>query len=168
MAAWHMNISRIAALAVMASFLASLAGCRDDVRRVRIAGETFTMELALTDEQITRGMGGRDSFPEGGGMMFVFAEADHRGFWMKDCLIDIDLIFIDSRGIVTAVHRMPAEPPRQEGETQREYENRLPLYHSYYPAQFAIELPAGSIDRLGVKPEDRIQMDLEGLKALVQ
>lgn len=167
MAAWHMNISRIVALMSLASLLV-LAGCRDDVRRVRIADETFTMELAITEEQTVRGMGGRDSFPEGGGMMFVFAEADHRAFWMKDCLIDIDLIFIDSRGIVTAVHRMPAEPPQQEGETQQQYDNRLPLYHSYYPAQFAIELPAGSIDRLGVKPEDRIQMDLEGLKAMVQ
>jgi uncharacterized protein len=164
MAAWIMNITRGAALIA----IVLLAGCRDDVRRVTIAGETFTMELAITEEETTRGMGGRDSFPEGGGMLFVFDRAEPRAFWMKDCLIDIDLIFVDSRGIVTAVHRMPAEPPQQPNEPMWQYERRLPLYRSHYPAQFAIELPAGSIDRLGVKPEDRVQMNLEGLKALVQ
>lgn len=165
MAGWMINLTRLTV--VMGLLL--LVGCRDDdVRRVRIGGEAFTMELALTDEQITRGMGGRDRFPEGGGMLFVFDRAELRTFWMKDCIIDIDVIFIDSRGLVTAVHRMTAEPPQGPDEPNWIYEARLRSYHSRYPAQFAIELPAGSIDRLGVKVEDRIEMDLEGLKALVQ
>lgn len=164
MVAWLIKNSRLIALTA----LVLLTGCRDDAHKIAISGESFVMELAITHEEIIRGMGGRDRFPEDGGMLFVFPNAEHRGFWMKDCLIDIDLIFLDSRGIVTAVHRMPAEPLQGEHETLAEYEARLPFYRSRYPAQFAVELPAGSIDRLGVKVEDRVQMDLERLKALVR
>lgn len=169
MAAWFVNHARMLCVLVMVTgALGAVSGCRDDVNVIRVAGERFTMELALTEEQITRGMGGRESFPDDGGMLFVFDRAEVRQFWMKNCLIDIDVIFVDGRGIVTATHEMKAEPLQQEGESLHAYEQRLKLYSSRTPAQFAIELEAGSIERLGVKPEDRVQLDLEGLKALVQ
>lgn len=101
-------------------------------------------------------------------MLFVFPRAEHRQFWMKDCLIDMDLIFLNAQGLVTALHEMPAEPPQRPDETLDEYQRRLPLYRSRYPAQFAVELPAGSIRRLGVEVENRVEMDLEGLKALAE
>lgn len=144
-------------------------GCKNDTpERLTINGETFLMELAIDEDTRTKGMSGRDRFPDGGGMLFVFPDAQVRNFWMFECLIDIDIIFVDSRGTVTAIHRMPAEPLQGEDESIFEYEARLPRYSSRYPAQFAIELPAGSIDRLQVRVEDRIDLDLERLKAMAK
>ncbi len=164
----HGRLMHVVCLAVLAITLIATPGCRDDVNVVRIAGEKFTMELALTEDQISEGMAWRESFPDQGGMLFVFPDMQVRRFWMKNCLIDMDVIFLDGRGIVTAMHEMKAEPLQRDDETLTQYESRLKLYSSRTPAQFAIELEAGSIDRLGVQPEDRIEMDLEGLKALVQ
>jgi hypothetical protein len=42
-----------------------------------------------------------------GGMLFVFPEPRMLSFWMYECLIDIDVIFLDASGTVTAIHRMP-------------------------------------------------------------
>jgi uncharacterized protein len=162
-----MAAARLLTAFIIALTLTQAGGCRDDgFERVTIANETFDMELALTEEQRTRGMGGRESFPEGGGMLFVFAESEPRAFWMYDCLIDIDVIFLDGRGVVTAAHRMAAEPPRRDDESEQDYQNRLRHYSSRRPAQFAIELPAGSIERLGVRVDDRIELDVKRLKRL--
>jgi uncharacterized membrane protein (UPF0127 family) len=80
--------------------------------------------------------------------------------------VDIDIIFLDTRGRVTALHRMKAEPPRSPQESDEAYRSRLPMYSSGLPAQFAIELPAGSLDRLKLAVEDRIELDLDRLKGM--
>ncbi len=146
-----------------------LAGCnRSDHSIITINDESFEMELALDDAARAQGMSGRTEFPDQGGMLFVFPDARQRWFWMKDCLIDMDLIFLDARGIVVSMHEMTVEPPRRDDETQHEYEDRLKRYRSGRPAQFAVELEAGSIRRLGVRVNDRVELELERLKAMAQ
>jgi len=122
---------------------------------IRIRDERFVLEVAATREAIARGLGGRESIPDDGGMIFVFPDSQVRHFWMLDCLVDIDIMFIDSVGGVTAVHRMKADPQR-DGESRSEYESRLRRYSSISRAQFAIELKAGSLDRLGIDAGDRL------------
>lgn len=170
---WITNLPRYAAAIWLAFCLAALIGCGERDLIVRIAGERFIMELAVDEAARVTGLSYRDSFPEangydGGGMLFVFPEPQMLQFWMYECLIDIDVIFLDANGTVTAVHRMPAEPPRRQGETEQQYRNRLPYYASRLPAQFAIELPAGSIDRLNVQVDQRIDLPLERLKAMAE
>lgn len=135
--------------------------------RVEIHGESFDLELAVDDDARSRGLGGRTSIPDKGGMLFVFPNTELRRFWMLDCEIDIDIIFLDPLGIVTAVHEMKAEP-RQPGESLDAYKGRLKLYSSIAPAQYAIELKAGSIERLGIKPGEKIQLDRRKLKSLAR
>jgi hypothetical protein len=110
----------------------------------------------------------RASIPDDGGMLFIFPAAERRSFWMGHCLVDIDIIFLDPRGRVTATHRMKAESPQREGESDAAYDARMPRYPSVRPAQFAIELKAGSLDRLDVGVDDRIDLDLQRLKARAQ
>jgi uncharacterized membrane protein (UPF0127 family) len=135
---------------------------------VVVAGETFHLEPALDDVARTRGLMGRTEIPAGGGMLFVFPDARMQSFWMKECVVDMDIIFLDARGTVTAVHRMTIEPPRRDDETEREYERRLRRYTSVVPAQFVIELRAGTADRLGVRVDDRVPLDLPRLKAMAR
>ena len=119
-----------------------LGGCNSptpSVATVSIKGETYTLELALNIQSRVQGMMYRTSIIHGEGMLFVFPDATERSFWMKNCLIPLDLLFLDSRGTVTAVHEMPIEPPMTAQESEFAYENRLEHYWSHGPARFAIE-----------------------------
>lgn len=133
----------------------------DGVTRVAvtIAGERFRLELAADPASRTRGLMGRETISPDGGMLFVFPSPDYRGFWMANCLVEIDIAFLDVNGAIVAVHEMTPEPPRRPDEPLFAYERRLPLYRSFRPAQYAIELAKGSIERLGLKPGMKIALD---------
>lgn len=136
--------------------------------RIVIAGQTFQLEIASDTDSITLGLMNRKTIPPGTGMIFIFPDAQVRGFWMKNCLTDIDLIYLDPRGFVTSIHRMKAESLHRDDETVSQYERRLKTYSSGRSSQFAIELPSGSLDQLNVRFEDKIELDLVRLKALVR
>ncbi len=135
---------------------------------VDIGGEQFQLELMLDRTTRTNGMMHRTSFPENGGLLFVFPDSSIRSFWMKNCLIDIDLIYLDSRGTITTLYQMPIELPKGEQESDWVYEGRLSHYYSNGPSRFVIELEAGSIDRLHLKVNQRIPLDLPYLKSLAR
>lgn len=135
---------------------------------VEIAGERYTLEIAADDSSRTNGLMGREEISPDGGMLFIFRTAQVRQFWMGYCLINIDLIFLDPQGRVTATHRMKVEASRRSDESEAEYRGRLGGYGSIYPAQFAIELREGALDRLDIQVDDRIELDLARLKALAR
>ncbi|MCL4220153.1 MAG: DUF192 domain-containing protein [Phycisphaerales bacterium] len=138
------------------------------IERVTIHGVTYDLELAADNPTRMKGLGGRDHIDERGGMLFVFRVPTRLNFVMRDCLVPIDIIFVDSSGLVTATHTMPPEEPRRPGETELLYENRLKKYSSRFTAQFAIELQAGQIEKLGVKQGDKIALDVVRLQNLAR
>ncbi len=164
-------MNRLGATVVLVGLLAAAPGpasrpaetepAREDVV---IAGELFRLELAANARLRARGLGGREKVSDDGGMLFVFPDTRYRSFWMKDCLVDIDLMFLDSRGRIVAVHRMKTEPPRGPRESMPAYERRLKLYASSRPTRIAIELKTGSIDRLKLETGQLIELDLVRLK----
>ncbi|QKK09820.1 MAG: DUF192 domain-containing protein [Planctomycetota bacterium] len=144
-----------------------------NVESVKIDGRVFHLELALDGATRFKGLSDREFIEPDGGMLFVFPRASDQRFVMRDCPIDIDIIFLDPSGRITAMHHMPAEPPR-DPETEPEtgvpstdkYEQRLKRYPSRYPAQFVIELAGGMLEELDIAEGDLIDLnDLKGLKA---
>lgn len=167
-----LNFIGTAALALSTTLLAGsceppAAGAASGERteKVTIGDRTFTLRLAIDDDARERGLSGVKEIPEEGGMLFIFRDSELRSFWMKDCVIDLDIAFLDPFGIVTAVHTMPKEPPRGERESESAYHARLKRYTSGVPAQFAIEVRPGLFAELGVKRGTRIPLDLAKLKA---
>jgi uncharacterized membrane protein (UPF0127 family) len=137
-------------------------GCTDaNTQRVDVGKYSFDLELALDDDARTMGLMHRESIAKDGGMLFVFPNAAPRSFWMKNCLTDMDLLFLDGAGYVVAIHQMTVEPPNTP-------DHELPGYPSGRPAQFAIELQAGMADKTGVKVGDRITLPLADLKKRAQ
>ncbi len=128
-----------------------------------LAGQRLELELALDPSTRQRGLSGRDSIPRNGGMLFVFPDSAPRAMVMRDCLVPIDVAFLDPSGRVVAVHAMPVEPPRGPEESRFFYERRLPTYPSRLPAQFAIETAGGRLAELGVSVGDRVQLDARAL-----
>jgi hypothetical protein len=136
--------------------------------QVTIAGKTFVLEVARDVQSRTSGLMHRTSIPKDGGMLFIFPDSRMRSFWMKNCFVPIDLLFLDSRGTITALHEMPIDPQQEEGESDLEYERRLPHYWSNTPARFAIELTNGSIEGLNLRVNDRIDLDLKYLNSMAR
>jgi len=138
------------------------------VEEVVIAGEKFRLEVAADEASRRQGLMGRDRMEPGTGMIFIFEAPEVQSFWMGHCVMDIDILFLDARGRITAAHAMKAEAPKRPEESDAQYRARMADYWSNFPAQFAIEIPPGDIARLGLKVEQKIELDVKRLAALAQ
>lgn len=145
---------------------------------VTIGGKVFKLDVAADDAVRYKGLGGRTSIDEDGGMIFTFPKAAWRpmGFVMRDCPIDIDIIYLDSAGRVLMTYEMkkvdPRDPTKGEGNPgdigNEKYEARLKQYNSVYTCSFAVELKDGSIKKLGIKNGDKLTFDVDGLKQIAK
>lgn len=98
---------------------------------VIINDTTIPVEVMRTPSSIQTGMMGRDHLD--GGMLFLFSDVSERSFWMKDCLIPLDILFIVGNK-VTKVHNN-CEPCGDEN------------CKSYFGvADKVLELPSGEMD----------------------
>ncbi len=134
-------------------------------QKLRFFGEEWECELCLDETSRSTGMGARSEFPPATAMVFVYTDASLLSFWMKDCLIDMDMVFVDKDGRITAVHEAKREPLRRKSQSQAAYERTLKRYGSNRRAQFVIELPAGSVKRIEPKLGDKVDIDWNALAA---
>ncbi len=131
------------------------------IERVKIGTREFRLEVAATPTSRYKGLSGRTEIADDGGMLFVFPRRQVRvhEFVMRDCLVPIDIIFLDPRERITAMYEMEVEPPRREDEPQTanpaqdRYFARLKRYSSVFPSQFVIELKGGTLKKLKEDPE---------------
>jgi len=144
----------------------SLHGCSapvgaDQEIEAQLAGEAFTLKLALTQGERFRGLSGVEHIPADWGMLFVFPESRELAFVMRDCLVPIDVIFIDAGGRIVSMYEMKVEPANTP-------EHRLRRYRSVYPAMFVIELAGGRVRELGLKRGQKLDLPWERLKPLAE
>ena len=167
----------VVVLGASIAFAVKVPGCEGtasrQTERVTIAGREFLLEIAADDTSRMKGLSEREQIAPDGGMLFVFKRDAIRQFVMRDCFVDIDIIYLDPRGTVVRTHAMTVAPPRGPGEgrvgdSNTVYERRLERYSSGMPAQYAIEIKAGLIAELGVKAGDRIELDTAKLKRLAK
>lgn len=115
---------------------------------VEIGGKRFTVELALDDASREKGLMYRASMPADRGMLFVHDYTGWLGYWMKNTLLPLDILYFDEqRRLVTQQRNVP--PCRSTG-------NDCPTYPSYAPARFVLELNAGMAQKLGLENGDRL------------
>ena len=162
----------VAAMAAFA-FTGAAPSCEDrsvggDVQTVKVGGKWFHLELALDPATQSKGLGQREFIEDDGGMLFVFKRAEPRSFVMRDCPIPIDIVFLDGAGRVVSMYAMVPEAPRGEGEgavgeVNRRYEDRLKPYHSRFASQFVLEFKGGTLEKLALKPGDKIDLDWAAL-----
>ena len=138
------------------------------LERVQIAGRTFELEVAATEGDRQRGLSRRATIPDGTGMLFVFPDSRILSFWMIDCLLDIDVAYLDRAGKVVGVHTMKAEAPQAAGESRDAYKARLKHYPSEDDAMYAIELPAGTFEKLGVRSGSTVKLDFAKVRSLLR
>ena len=132
---------------------------------IELGGKPHELEVAATLKAVEKGLSRRATVPEGTGMIFVFPESRILSFWMIDCLTDIDVAYLDRTGKVVNTFTMKAEPPQAAGESREAYMARLKRYPSTEDALFAIEVRAGALEKLGVKPGTQLKLDYAKLRS---
>jgi uncharacterized membrane protein (UPF0127 family) len=111
---------------------------------MQIGGVEFRIEVARSEEEKMRGLMHRHSLGERSGMIFVYEADEHLSFWMKDTTLPLDLAFLSRDGEILQVEQL--KPLSLNPVT------------SARAARYALELPAGTLQRLGVVPGDRVAL----------
>ncbi len=126
---------------------------------VLINGRLFRLERAVMAVQWEQGLMDRTHIDVDGGMLFAYPFPQHQSFWMANCLIDMDILFLDARGRIVAMHEMKAQPLRGLNETEVAYHARLPRYTSGKVAQYALEIQSGMAGKIDVELGDQVLFD---------
>ena len=119
-----------------------------DVREALVEGRVFQLEVARTREERAQGLMGRSSLPEDAAMLFVYDAEDALVFWMKDTLIPLDVLFLDSDGIVVNVQTMRPQPDATDATLTR--------YYAAAPARYAVEINAGLASEYDITAGSRV------------
>ncbi|HBP51137.1 MAG: hypothetical protein US68_C0009G0020 [Candidatus Shapirobacteria bacterium GW2011_GWE1_38_10] len=117
-----------------------------------IGNQSFSLELANNSYLQAKGLSGRDHLCPECGMLFVFSRETTQTFWMKNTLIPLDIIFINSNNQITDIYTASPQPGKSDFQ--------LTLYQSTAPSIYVIELNAGLAQKLNLKPGDKIDLNL--------
>ncbi|MFA7228422.1 MAG: DUF192 domain-containing protein [Melioribacteraceae bacterium] len=101
------------------------------------------VEIADDDQQRATGLMFRDKMDEDQGMLFLFDEEMPQSFWMKNTILPLDIMYVNSKMEIVTIIRN-AKP----------YDDTsLP---SVKPAMYVVEVNAGFCEKFGIKEGDRI------------
>jgi uncharacterized membrane protein (UPF0127 family) len=101
------------------------------------------VELAQDESKRQLGLMYRDKLAENQGMLFIFEGDEERAFWMKNTVLSLDMIFVNSKDEIVTIHKNTTPYSEQS-------------YASTKPAQFVVEVNAGYTDRHKISIGDHI------------
>lgn len=130
--------------------------CLAKVPIAKIGNEKIKLEVAATPAQIQHGLMFRQSLPEDSGMVFLFRPARPVRFWMKNCFMSLDMLFIKDGKIVKIARECP--PCRATKDED------CPLYpeEGEVEAGEVVEVNPGWAKRHNVKEGDAVEFELAG------
>jgi len=114
--------------------------------KIFLEGVGISVVVANTPALQERGLSGVESLRENEGMLFIFPTPARDGFWMKDMLFPIDIIWFDADQKIVDM-----------------WENALP---SSYPeirtprqdAQYVLEVPAGFVQAHNIQKGQKFEL----------
>lgn len=119
---------------------------------LKIGSKDVQIELARTEAEHAKGLGGRSSLAENSGMLFVFSQKNVvPTFWMKDMKVGLDIIWIKGDKIVSIDKNIPAPAPNTP-------DSQLSLYNPGQPVDYVLEVNSGFSDKNNVKVGDSVTL----------
>ena len=106
----------------------------------------FTVEIARSKAEQNKGMMFRKEVADDRGMIFPYKIPQMLGFWMKNTLIPLDIIFIRQDGTIESI-AANAEPLSLETESSGE------------PVALVLEIRGGLAAELGIKAGDTVSWE---------
>jgi len=116
---------------------------------VKATGDTIRkidIEIADIESERTIGLMHRRSMPDTQGMLFIFDDEQPRGFWMRNTLIGLDIIYIKADGEIESIAKYCIP----------KYEKSIP---SKGPALYVLEVIEGFCDVYSVEIGDKIYFE---------
>jgi len=111
-------------------------------------GHSFRLEVARTSEERARGYMFREKVGPEEGMLFPFAQDDFHPFWMKNCRVPLDLIWLS--GTLAVVHIEARVPPCAH--------DPCPSYLPMRKARFVLEVKGGMAEKAGLRVGDPVRL----------
>ena len=110
----------------------------------------FKVEIASTSEELSKGLMFRENLEKNSGMLFIFPENGIYGFWMKNTLIPLDIIWINSNKEIVFIKDNALPCKTEICET----------YSSDEKALYVLELNSGTADKIGLEIGDEVELRL--------
>lgn len=117
---------------------------KDDRRQLA----KIDVEVVKDPTKRQQGLMYRSYMDENKGMIFIFEREDMQSFWMKNTILSLDILFIDSKGVINTIHK----------NTTPYSEKSLP---SKGRSQFVVEVNGGYCDKNGITEGDLIEYKLD-------
>ncbi len=116
----------------------------------------------VADDPITRakGLSGRASLPEFGGMLFLFDRPDSYSMWMKEMRFALDIVWM-REGVVVDIEENVDAPGENVSESS------LPIFAPDVAADSVLEVNAGFLQKRNIKIGDRVSFYTYGSSAAV-
>jgi uncharacterized protein len=132
----------LSSLAVMFFTVSSMAQVNKDLPVVELSIKKSKLKAEVAADNGTRSVGlmNRFSLKPDHGMIFVFAQSEPLGFWMKNTFIPLSIAYIDSKGVIVSIIDMK---PQDES-----------AHPSGAPAMFALEMKQGWFKQRGIVAGD--------------
>jgi uncharacterized membrane protein (UPF0127 family) len=118
---------------------------------IYIQDKPFQAEIADTPEKHAKGLMFRTRIKDDFAMLFVFTEEEIRSFWMKNTLIPLDIIYLNSDKQIVDMY--VSVPPCKT--------DPCPGYESALPARFVVEINGGLAKKLKLKIGDKIFIPID-------
>jgi len=112
-------------------------------------GREIRAEVLTRPEDMMRGMMFRDSLAPDRGMLFVHTTPGRYAYWMFQCLIPLDIIWLDADKRIVEIS---ANTPPCKGEAKT-----CPSYGGNHDALYVLEIAGGMAQKYGLKTGDVIR-----------
>ena len=144
---WH--LAAFCAIIVMFIVLKLFLVFYTPTGQVKIQNEQIRVLAADTSERWFKGLSGRESLGEYGGMWFSFLSKDYHTMVMRDMKFPLDIIWLDDGVIVDMAPNVAVERGADD--------DSLVKYRPRLPSNAVLELAAGSIEQYGLKIGDKLE-----------
>jgi uncharacterized membrane protein (UPF0127 family) len=114
-----------------------------------VDGAQFTVEVASSVLEQSRGLSFRPSLGANDGMLFIFSTGTVQTFWMKDMNFPLDMIWISGNTVVGFAQNAPAP-------TSGTQLWQLPIFSSPDKTDKVLEVDAGTVAKYNIKVGDTV------------
>jgi uncharacterized protein len=106
----------------------------------------FKIRVCVTPETIQKGMMGQRFNSDFNGMLFMMGNNEEQSFWMKNCIIPLDIVFINDDMTIQSIQKNC--PPCSSNDCE------------HYPGhgKYVLELAGGTCDECGIEKGQKIKI----------
>lgn len=115
----------------------------DTQKVIKVDTTEINVDVARSDAERSKGLGGITKLDEKSGMVFIFPKNSKPTFWMKDTKVALDIIWIDDNKIVGINNNVATEIDKKDSELKR--------YQAPTAVDYVLEVNSGFSNTYNIK-----------------